>query len=104
MSSAKRRPFCLGISVLKSVSLHMASFPNVVCLDVVSMLMGSVYTVPSNFEYKSHQIQKYVSRLVSQLSLYNPLKPGVVGATPIGDLQLHQNDEQVYCLPRCKLY
>ena len=38
----------------------------------------SKHEVPSNLEYKAQQISKLnVSRLVPQLPLLNPLKPGV---------------------------
>ena len=53
----------------------------------------------------------YVSRLVLQLSLPNPLKPGVKLGMKMqleqrqqAMLQLHLNDQQFYCLIRCALY
>ena len=43
-----------------------------------------------------------VSNLVLQLSLLNPLKPGVKSRMKM--LQLHQSYRQFYCLSRCDLY
>ena len=52
-----------------------------------------------------------VSGVVLQLSLPNPLKPGVRSRMQIyleqcrqGRLQLHLSDQQLYCLLRCSLY
>ena len=52
-----------------------------------------------------------VSRLLSQLSLPNPLKPGVKSKIKQLELeqyrqamlQLHLSDQQFYCLVRCNL-
>ena len=51
------------------------------------------------------------SPLALQLSLPNPLKPGVKSGMKMSleqrrqaMLQLHLSDEQFYCLPMCDLY
>ena len=52
-----------------------------------------------------------VSCLVLQLSLPNPLKPGIKSRKKMlleqlrqAMLQLHLSDQQFYCLPGCVLY
>ena len=65
----------------------------------------------SNLYYKVHQIQNFnVSGLILLLSLPNALKPGVKLRKKMwleqrrqAMLQLHLNDQQVYCPLRCFL-
>ena len=68
------------------------------------------YRQISNIHRTKSQILA-VSRLVLQLYLSNPLKPGIKLRMKIqleqrrqAMLQLHLSDQQFYCLPGCVLY
>ena len=61
--------------------------------------------MPSNLSCKSQQIPTLVSRLVLQLSLPNPMKPGVKSRMKMqleqrrqAMFQLHLSNQQFYCL------
>ena len=70
------------------------------------------YRQTSNSNISHTKSQHFnVSRLVLQLSLSNPMKPGVnskmkmqLGQHQQAMLQLHLSDQQFYCLLKCHLY
>ena len=68
------------------------------------------YCQTSNISHTKSQ-HLNVSRLILQLSLPNPLQPGVKSRMKMESeqrrqamLQLHLSDQQFYCLLRCSLY
>ena len=71
---------------------------------------GDTYRKTSNIRHTKYQ-NLNASRPVLQLSLPNPLKPGVKSRMKMklkqrrqAMLQLHLSDQQLYCLLWCNLY
>ena len=102
-------------SIRSSGSLLLMLFSLQRCFNQTAIENWSCTSLQPSFIYRKISNKKRtesqslnVSRLVMQLPLPNPLKPGVKWRMKMkleqALLQRHMSDQQICCLPRCDLY